>query len=188
MDQEPEQQSKRQSPLVLILIIIIVLLATAAVVLAVGKFGGQQELEPAPVSIGEGTPIIGYEEGVTVVDDPDALQKAVDEMYAEAAQQGVPVSYQNDAASSDGKKFECYIANPSDSDYDIFLTIFADDQYTDQIYLSGLIPPGSAVREVELDHPLEHGSHRVYVVYTQVEDDHATIHQQVVVTMDFTVV
>lgn len=187
MDQEQKQQPKR-SPLVLVLIIIIVVLAAAAVVLVVGKFGGEQ-LEPAPVSSeGDGTPTIGYEEGVTVVDDPDALQKAVDEMYSKAAEGGVPVEYQNGASSKDGTKFDCYIANPASAPYDIFIAIYSDLDCTDQLYLSKLIPPGKALREIELDKVLSPGDHTVYVVYTQVEEDHATIHQQVIVTMDFTVI
>ena len=184
MDQEPKQQQRR-SPLVLVLIIIIVALAAAAVVLVVGRFS---EKAPEPVQLGDNqTPLIGYEEGVTVVDDPDALQKAVDKMYEDAAKGGVPVEYKNGASSKDGTKFDCYIANPATSPRDIFITIFADPEYNDQLYLSGLIPPGKALREIELDKKLTAGNHTVYVAYTQVEDDHATIFQQVVVTMDFVV-
>lgn len=184
MDQEAKQQPKR-SPLVLVLVIIIVVLAVAAVVLVVGKFGGK---EPAEEPLGDAsTPLIGYEEGVTVVDDEDALQNAVDEAYAQAAKRGVPLEYQNGATSSDGINFDCYIANPTVSDRDVYFQIFADDQFTDQLYLSKLIPPGNAKRELKLDKKLDPGTHTVYVVYTQVEDDHATAYQQATVTMEFIV-
>lgn len=187
MDQEPKQQAKRLKPLTLVLIIVIVLLAVAVAALVVSRFSGEQ-LEPAPVSSeGDGTPTIGYEEGVTVVDDPDALQKAVDEMYSKAAEGGVPLEYQNGASSKDGKTFNCYIANPASAAYDIFINIYADAEFSDQLYLSGLIPPGKAIRELNLEKQLDPGTHTVYVVYTQVEDDHETIHQQVTVTMDFSV-
>lgn len=184
MDSQPKQ--KRVSPLTLVLIVIIVLLAAAAVVLAVGKLGG--ETEPETEQLGNAsTPLIGYEKGVTVVDDPDALQKAVDDAFAEAAKGGVPVEYKNGALSADGVKFDCYIANPVNSDYDVFIAIYADPELTDQLYLSGLIPPGSAKRELELAHALQEGTTRTYVVFTQVEDDHKTVHQQAIVTVDFTV-
>lgn len=184
MDQEPKQQQRR-SPLVLVLIIIIVALAAAAVVLVVGRFS---EKAPEPVQLGDNqTPLIGYEEGVTVVDDPDALQNAVNSAYAQAAKMGVPVEYQNDAVSPDGDVFGCYIANPVESDYDIYIQIFADAELSDQLYLSKLISPGNAKREIQLERKLPAGDHRVYVVYTQVEDDHATIREQAIVTMDFTV-
>lgn len=182
MDAQPK---KRLSPLTLVLIIIIVLLLAVAAFLAVSKFGGK---EPGTESLGDAsTPLIGYEEGVTVVDDPDALQKQVDAMYKKAKEKGVAVEYQNGASGTDGENFDCYIANPAKADYDVFITIFADAELTDQLYLSGLIPPGSAKREIKLDRALEAGTHRVYVVYTQVEDDHSTIHQQAIVTMDFSV-
>lgn len=184
MDQEQKQQPKR-SPLVLVLIIIIVVLAAAAVVLVVGKFG---EKEPEPVQIGDAsTPLIGYEEGVTVVDDPDALQKAVDDALAKSKEQGVPIEFANYASSTDGTTFECYFANPVDSPYDVYLQVFSDVELTDQLYLSGLIPPGKAMRELKLDHALAQGDHTVYLAYTQVEDDHATIHGQALVTAVFSV-
>ncbi len=182
MDTQPK---KRLSPLTLVLIIIIVLLLAVAAFLAVSKFGGK---EPETENLGDAsTPLIGYEEGVTVVDDQDALQKAVDEAYAKAAEGGVPVEFQNGATSTDGESFECYIANPTVSKYDIYIQIFSDVELSDQLYLSKLIPPGSAKRELKLDKKLEPGTHRVYVVYTQVEEDHATARQQATVTMDFTV-
>lgn len=183
MDQEPKQQQKR-SPLVIVLIIIIVVLIAGAAVLALGKFGEKPAEEP----LGDtSTPLIGYEEGVTVVDDPNALQNAVNEAYAKAAETGVPVEYQNAATSTDGENFDCYIANPVESKYDIYIQIFADSELTDQLYLSKLIQPGNAKREIQLERKLEKGTHRVYVAYTQVEDDHATARNQAIVTMDFAV-
>lgn len=182
MDQE---QKRKGSPLVLVLIIIIVVLVVAGAVLLLGKFG---EKEPEPVQLGDAsTPLIGYEKGVTVVDDPDALQKAYDDMMSKAAEGGVPLEYQNVAMSSDGEKFSCYFANPAHAAYDIFITIYADENFTDQLYLSGLIPPGKAIRELNIAKRLDNGTHRVYVAFTQVEDDHQTMHGQVVVTADFTV-
>ena len=188
MDQEPKQQAKRLTPLTLVLIIIIVLLVAAGAVLALSKFGGQEELDPAPVSSeGDGTPTIGYEEGVTVVDDPNALQKAYDEMLSDAQEGGIPLEYQNVAFSKDGSKFTCYFANPIDAKYDIFINVYADSEFEKQLYLSGLIPPGKAIREINVEKMLSPGTHTVYVAFTQVEDDHQTMHGQVVVTAEFTV-
>lgn len=131
------------------------------------------------------TPKIGYAEGVTVVEDPDALQKAVDEMYAKAAEGGVGLEYKNDAFSTDGLNFECYIANASNNKYDMYIQIFADEALTDELYLSQLLRPGTAFDALELERELDPGDHRVYVAFTQVEEDLATIHAQVMVTMDF---
>lgn len=182
MDQEPKQQAKRLTPLTLVLIIIIVLLVAAGAVLALSKFGGQQE--SAPVS-DDGTPLLRYQEGLTVVEDSDAIKQAAKDMYSKAAQDGVPLEYKNDAFSLDGETVKCYIANPASDAYDMYFQIFADEDFTEQLYLSGLIPPGKAMNEIVLDEKLQEGNHRVYVAFTQVEEDHATIHQQVFITMDF---
>ena len=179
MDQEPKQQSKR-SPLVLVLMVIIVLLAAAAVVLALGKLGSQ---EPASSSSdGDGTPTLGYQEGVMVLDEADVQSEA-----SPAPAGTVRVKYKKEAISTDGETFTCLIANPDDSEYDIYITIYGDEEFTDELYLSQLIPPGSALNEITVSHKLEKGTHRVYLAYTQVEDDHATIHGQVFVTMDLIV-
>lgn len=185
MDQEPKQQAKRLTPLTLVLIIIIVLLVAAAAVLAVSKFGGEQ-LEPAPVaSGGDGTPKLGYQEGVTAIDDASKLEEALKKKKELADEGGVPVTFANDAESTDGTNIDCYLGNPDRAKYDVYYQIFADAEMTDQLYLSGLVPPGSVLQQIELERALETGDHRVYVAVTQVEDDHATIHAQTYITMDF---
>lgn len=142
---------------------------------------GQPEEEDSSAS----APKIGYAEGVTVVEDPDALQKAVDEMYEKASQPGIGLEYKNDAYSSDGTNFECYIANAASNQYDMYIQIFADDALTDELFLSQLLRPGTAFDKLELNHSLENGDHRVYVAFTQIEEDLETIHAQTMVTMDF---
>lgn len=136
-----------------------------------------------------GTPRIGYETDAKVMLDQDSLQAAVDEAMENAKNGMVALQYQNDAFSSDGKTFSCYIANAPSNLYDMFLTIYADAELTDQIYLSGLVPPGSGFEEITLDHSLEQGDHTVYVVVTQVETDEETGEQvmrnQVIHTIEF---
>lgn len=126
-------------------------------------------------------------EGVTAVEDPDAFQKAVDNMYDKASQPGIGLEYKNSASSSDGTNFACYIANAAENTYDMFITIFGDAELTEQLYLSDLLRPGQAFSTLELEKKLDKGTHTVYVAFTQVEEDLETIHAQVIVTMDFTV-
>ena len=171
---------KDKRPLIVVLIIVIVVLMAAA---AVYYFTRPKEA----FDLQDGAPPLGYAEGLTVVDDPNALQNAVDDMYKKAAEGNMALEYQNEAASTDGKTFSCYIANSQANSYDMYIDIYADQALTDEIYLSGLVPPGQAFREIELKKALPAGTHRVYVAFTQVEDDHAAIHGQVMVTMDFTV-
>lgn len=177
---EPKTQPAKRWLVPALLAVVILLLIVVLVFVLKGR-GAE------PTAIEDNTPILGYAEGTTVVEDPEALQKAIDEMYANAAQEGVPLSYRNEASSEDGENFTCYIANPAGSRYDMYIQIFADDALTDQLFLSGLLRPGTAFDNIKLDHSLDPGTHRVYVAFTQVEEDLATIHAQVMVTMDFTV-
>ena len=177
---EPKTQPAKRWLIPSLLAVVILLLAVVlAVVLTQGK-------EPANIP-DTATPKIGYAEGVTAVEDPDALQKAVDEMYEQAKQPGVALEYKNGASSSDGINFSCYIANSLSNSYDMYIQIFADAELIDQLLLTGLLRPGTAFDSITLEHPLDPGTHRVYVAFTQVEEDLATIHAQVMVTMDFTV-
>lgn len=135
------------------------------------------------------SPTIGYAAEATVMMDQDTLQAALDEAMKNAEDGYVGLKYRNDAYSKDGKTFECRIANSDANIYDMFLTIYADPELTDQIFLSGLVRPGSGFEEITLERALEAGDHTVYVALTQVDTDEETgeqvIKNQVMHTMDF---
>lgn len=131
---------------------------------------------------------IGYATEARVMLDQDSLQAAADEAQKNAREGNVALQYQNDAFSTDGKTFSCHIANAPANLYDMFLTIYADAALTDQIFLTGLVPPGSGFEEITLDHELEPGDHTVYVAVTQVttgDNGEQTIKNQVVHTIEF---
>jgi len=161
-----------------------VALVSLAATLALAAPGCKKE-EEEPED--EGGRKLGYAEGVTVTEDPDALQKAVDEMYEQAAKGGVPIEFKNEAYSTDGKNFECYIGNPASNKFDMYIGIYADDAMEDELFLSGLIRPGSAFDHIELERELEKGEHVVSVALTQVEEDLETIWNQAFITMNFIV-
>jgi hypothetical protein len=129
---------------------------------------------------------IAYAEGTTAVEDPDALQKIVDEMR-ENARKTIGLEYKNEAFSVDGQNFDCYIANAARNQYDMFIAIYADAELTDELYLSGLVMPGRAFEHIQLERPLEDGNHLVYVAFSQVEevDGEQTMRAQALVTMNF---
>lgn len=168
-------ETKRRNLGVLIALVVILVLAVVVIVLVLGN------------KADDTTPKLGYAQGVTEVEDPDALQKAVSDMYKKAAEGGIALEYKNDAFSTDGTTFDCYIANAVANSYDMYIQIFADAELTDQRYLSGLLRPGSAFDTIELEKPLEPGANTVYVAFTQVEEDLETIHAQVFVTMTLNV-
>ena len=136
----------------------------------------------------EGVPKIGYAAEATVMLDQNSLQAAMDAAMEKTKDGNVALRYKNNAFSTNGTDFECYIGNSSSNVFDMFLTIYADAEMTDQVFLSGLVPPGSGFENITLDHALESGNHTVYVVVTQVADDEngqQVIKNQVVHTMDF---
>jgi hypothetical protein len=133
---------------------------------------------------------VGYAtEGVTLVDDPDAARKASEELLAEGMK-GMTLSYKNDAFSTDGITFDCYLANHPKNSYDMFVAIYGDEEYTDELYLSQLLRPGTAFNEIKLEHALEPGDHTVHAAYTLVEevDGQQVMQNQQLVTMVFHVV
>ena len=129
---------------------------------------------------------IEYAEGTVAVESPDAFQERVDQML-EDAQKTIGLQFKNDAYSDDGLNFDCYIANPTRNERDMFLAIYADLELTEQVFLSGLVAPGPAFERITLERPLPEGDHTVYVAFSQVEelDGQQTMRAQALVTMDF---
>jgi phenylpyruvate tautomerase PptA (4-oxalocrotonate tautomerase family) len=129
-------------------------------------------------------------EGVTVVEDSDELSRMVQEMY-DVKRDMMALSYKNDAYGENGRDFQCYIANAPGNEYDMYIAIYADEEYSELLFLSKLLRPGTAFERLELERALEKGDHTVYVAFTQVEEDDdgkQAIHAQSRVTMTFHVV
>ena len=158
----------------LIIILLVALIALLAIVLVVVLGRGKAEDIPAG-----NTPLIGYSTEAKVMLDQDSLQAAFDEALKNAEDGFVGLKYQNDAYSTNGTDFECYIANSESNVYDMFLTIYADAELSDQIFLSGLVPPGSGFENITLDHALDPGDHTVFVALTQVDTDEETGEQTI---------
>lgn len=133
-------------------------------------------------------PRVGYATEATVMLDQNSLQAAMDAAMEKAKDGNVALLYKNNAYSENGVDFTCYIVNSPANKYDMFLTIYADPQLTDQVFLSGLVPVGSGFEQISLDRALEPGDHTVNVVVTQVDTDEngaQVIKNQVAHTMDF---
>jgi hypothetical protein len=132
---------------------------------------------------------IGYATEAKVMLDQDSLQAAMDAAIENAKNRSISLLYKDNAYSSDGTNFSCYIVNSAGNAYDMFITIYGDESMSDELFLSQLVPPGSGFESLTLEHPLSTGDHVVYVALTQVETDEETgaqsIHNQVVHTMDF---
>lgn len=145
---------------------------TGGALYATGVIGPGQEEESTGLK---------YEtQGVMILEDDGGI-------YDVLEPNSVALEFKNDAYSNDGKTFVCYLGNSSLNERDMFIAIYADSALTEELYVSGLVPPGSGFEEITLDQELEEGDHRVYIVFTQM-DDPETIHGQTVYTMDFHVI
>lgn len=167
-----------------LLIVLTVSGATVAIVSAINN-SADQPLPPQPtVSSG-----IGYSSDASVILTQEELQAAYDRAQANANNGNIALLYKNNANSGDGINFSCYIVNSASNKYDMFLTIYADMEMTDRIFLSQLVPPGSGFNKITLEHALPKGDHTVYVALTQVNRDETTgeefICGQVFHTMEF---
>lgn len=166
-----------------IVALIVVIIAATAVIVDVTLRGK----DPGDAPVSEGL-TIGYATDASVFLDEKSLQAAMDEALRNAAERNVALWYQNEAYSTDGVTFTCYIGNSGANLYDMFLTIFADAELTDQVYMSQLIRPGSGFERIKLSHALEPGAHTMYVAATLVEtgsDGTQVIKSQVIHTIEF---
>ncbi len=147
---------------------------------------GGQYVRPVPGEDGR----IGYATQGVVATDPETLQEAVDQMIEQSKQPGVALEYKNLMVSDDGQNFTCYIGNSANNTYDMFITIYADQALTDELFLSELIRPGERFEQITLSRKLDPGDYTGYVVHTQVEDEKQqddtfiqVIHAQVATTI-----
>lgn len=124
---------------------------------------------------------IPYAEGVVIMEDKEIPQ----------VQKGqIALRYKYQARSTDGIHFSGMLGNDPANEYDLYFDIYADAALKDQIYLSGLVPPGSAIKEIELMHELPEGTTTAYVSFNQVETDEEgqqALVSQTLVTVDFIV-
>lgn len=166
----------------IVALIVVIIGATAVIVDAL------QRDRTADEPTGNGGMAIDYETDAKVFLDQNSLQAAMDEALRNAQDRNVALRYRNDALSKDGRTFECYIANSGGNLYDMFLTICADPDMTDQLFISKLLRPGTGYDSITLNRALERGDHMVYVAVTLVDTDESgeqVIKAQVVHTMDF---
>lgn len=186
----PSEQGKKSNRfLILLLIVLIVLMGGVLAAVLLNRGGGNAVPDSGGTpSAAVGGARIGYAESAVILEQ-DSLQKAVDEMYEKVKDGNVALDYKNSAVSSDGQTFACYINNSERNKYDMFIGIYADKAYTDELYVSELLRPGTGFDQITLNRSLDKGTHTVYVAYNLVdeEDGEQVIKGQLVVTMEFTV-
>lgn len=166
----PEKKNKKKK----ILLLLIIMLVLIAVGIAVFLWYRNREKDD------DDSGKLGYEATAVVVTDPDELQKMVDDM---ANQNGkISLEYKNVAQSSDGSNFNCYIANSASNVCDMYIGIYTDATYEEELYLTQLMKPGSGITSFKCNKKMKPGHYDAVLVFTLVEDDHKTIRTQTPVT------
>lgn len=177
---EETKTVNNQKRVIILLVIVIVVLVAGGGALAyhfLNQGGGEGEG-------GDDVPELGYADGTTVVRDGDALQKALDEMAEKVAKGSMMLEYDGDLYSVNGKDFVGYLANAAENSYDMYFDMYNAQDTSEQLYLSGLLKPGTALDKIKLKTDLPDGDHSAVLFFTTVEDDHKTIHSQISVTVN----
>jgi len=124
---------------------------------------------------------LNYDAAAVALDE-NGLEKQIDEMRKNS-EGNVSLEYKNEAQSTNGMDFECYLANSELNSEDMFIAVFTDANMTDQIYLSGLLKPGTSIQSFKSEIPFDKGSHSAVCMFTTVGDDHETMTSQLAVEL-----
>lgn len=194
-----EKKDSKSKVIIVLLIIVIVLLLAGVCIGAIFILGGekpanddvQTEITSA-TTIGETEnekkdPLILDYDSSAIALDEESLQKAIDRLQEKVADGYVNLTFRNVAESDDGINFICHLGNDTANKYDMFFNIYKDITLEEQIYLSGLIAPGTAIDSFVSEIKLDPGEYSAIVFFTSVEDDHATMHSQVAVELELVV-
>jgi hypothetical protein len=129
----------------------------------------QETAAPAP----EGN-LFDYDNAAVAIDE-DSLLRALQDMADKVQDGQINLQMRTTARSNDGVNFSCKLANSPENRYDLFLTLYLDET-GEEIYKSGLIPLGMEISNFQTNRKIEKGNHEATLVYTQVNDDKATVH------------
>ncbi len=172
------ESEKNNNKALLIIIIIIGVLVVAGLATVITLLLVNKENEPA----GNNNSVFSdgkfnYQQGIIAID-----QKTLQEKYNEALQKTkdgyISLLFNNWAESEDGVNFKCSLGNSAKNKYDMYLDMYLDNTLSQRVFVTGLIPPGSAIKEFKSEVELEPGTYEAVLVLTQVDEDHSTIKAQ----------
>jgi len=168
-------KSKKGILILIVIIILILLLIIGGLIWYISTVLKKDPMSVENTDKSQGK--IGYEATV-IVDNPDALQDAVDGLIEQAAEGTMTLEMKTEAVSADGLNFKCQLGNAQENRYEMFMVIYRDDTQ-EEIYRSGLLPIGTHIESFTTNKPIDEGVYEGTIVYNQVEDDQETIHSQV---------
>lgn len=177
---ENSKSSKKTVTILVIIIVLLLLLGAGGVTwfLLSKEPGGTGISEPQLTENGE----IPYAIDVGVV-TPNELV----ELIQQDANHEIPLHFSTHAVSSDGENFKCVLGNPPGARYDMYYDMYADSNFTERIYTSGLIAPGTQIENFKSNKKFPKGETDVFAVVTTVDDDHKTLIAQNSIVITFIV-
>lgn len=181
---ESTQEKKSSKKLVVILLVLLLILILGILLVLLVPKGSEEKVQPADETAPPGFQI-QYDEAVVVLDE-EAMRKAMEAGIA-AAKDNIIVDYQKQAYSVDGVNFDCVLNNHPSQEKDVYFNVYLDESYEKQVLLTGLVPPGSGIRQFKSEIEFEAGVYDTVLVITTVGDDHATITGQAKVTYQLVV-
>lgn len=174
-----EKKSSNSKTIIILLIIIILLLiggGVTAFVLLSGDRPDDQQVTPS------GGKVIPLEVTAGVL-SPDKLKEWNEKALQEAKDTQIPVSFAADATSSDGVNFDCEIGNPPGAKHYMYLDIYSDTTLEEEVYLSGLLKPGTGITSFTTSRAFPKGDTEAVLVFTTVQDDMQTLIAQTMVVL-----
>jgi hypothetical protein len=154
---------KAKAAIVIGSVVIIALLATVIVLLLRGK----EEKEKEPL------------DKRNVVVNEDNVDQVVEQMMNEKY---VPPGYYNSQmtttwnfATGDGVSTDAYVANASENTNDVYFDVVLEEDESQVIYKSPIIPRGSSLDGIKLDTPLSKGEHNAVLIYHLVDGEQNTV-------------
>lgn len=127
---------------------------------------------------------IGFEQNGVVVMEDDDFAAMMEEAQRQASEGMMDLSYKTTVISVDGVNFECDFGNPISNPYYMYFNIYLDGE---EILRTGLVEPGMELNSFKSSVKLAPGAYEAVMVFTQVEDDMATLCGQVMVAIDVVV-
>lgn len=167
-----EKENKKVAIIAVIALAIIIALVVVIIVLLNREDTPLEDLGDKAQAMG-----VHYEPGVIGLNQDD-LQAAFDKAVEKVKDGYVTLAFENKAESDNGKDFTCYLGNSEENTYDLFFSIYMDSTFSQQILLTGLVPPGKGINKFTSDIDLDPGTYEAVLVLSQVEDDHITLHSQ----------
>lgn len=165
------EKEKKKNVLVPILIVVLIVVIVAAAVIVLKLLNKEDDTTSLNYTSENG---IGYELNATVLTSGDV---------AVSQPEGVAIRFKPAASSTDGENFACEIANSYANKLDMYIDIYLDASYEDEIYLSGLMRPGEGITSFKTNRVMSKGTYDVVLVATTVEDDHKTLRGQTSVAL-----